>query len=448
MSQNYAIKTETLENGLRVIVCHAPHNSFFEANMHVNVGARDEKEPHSGISHFLEHMMFRGSKNYPSSLSLSRALEALGGESNAMTSVESTSYWLRGDTTKSKLGLELFSEFFLNPLFNDIDIERKIILQELASDYNEEGSHIDVESLAFKALFKTHPLSYPVIGHEKSIKAITKDDLKDYYETHYTAKNCILTFLSPLSFEDSFASIRKSFSDFNSKSQSQYTRESFPGFNKQSLSKKSSDNYNFIFQNNPDNQFSVKFLFPFSPSNKKLLVGATFLSRVLDDGLSTRLPKLLREKHGLVYDVSTDCQILSDCGFFSVDCTVSKENLEKILEPVRQEISHLAKESLCDKEVEHIKFRYLFDLKQMTVTPEKVLYRQANLCCQGLYFSLEEEIEILKKLDAKFLLSLSKTIFRAEHSGCVLVGPRARKKRETFKSFFTNFKKILGSESL
>ena len=81
----------------------------------------------------------------------------------------------------------------------------------------------------------------------------------------------------------------------------------------------------------------------------------------------------------------------------------------------------------------------------MKDTPEKILFRQANLSSQGLYFSLEEEIQIVKGLDSDFLLALSKNIFRVEHSGCVLVGPRAKKKRETFKSFFTNFKKILGS---
>ena len=130
-----SINKHILKNNLVVLYCHTPNTVSFEMSLHINTGARDENEHSYGISHFLEHMMFRGSKNYPNSIALAKAMESFGGEINAMTGIEHTTYWLKGDAEKTIEAIEPFANFFLYPNYCDLEIERAIILQEMASDF-------------------------------------------------------------------------------------------------------------------------------------------------------------------------------------------------------------------------------------------------------------------------------------------------------------------------
>src|SRR5688572_14745720 len=110
-----------LNNGLTVIYCQTPSHAEFEISMHIKTGARDESSHNSGISHFLEHMMFRGSRYYPNSIMLARALEKFGGEINAVTGMEHTTYWIKGDAEQCLEAIPSFAEFFLYPNFADLE---------------------------------------------------------------------------------------------------------------------------------------------------------------------------------------------------------------------------------------------------------------------------------------------------------------------------------------
>ena len=173
------IKKHKLQNGLAVFYCHTPDLVSFEISMHINTGARDENSENNGVSHFLEHMMFRGSKKYPNSLLLARMLESFGSETNAMTGTENTSYWLKGDRERTLLAVECFSDFFMHPNYADIEIERNVVLQEMASDFNADGVSIDIEALGMGALFSGHPLGNAIIGTEKSVRNLTKHHLEE-----------------------------------------------------------------------------------------------------------------------------------------------------------------------------------------------------------------------------------------------------------------------------
>ena len=194
-------KKVILSNGLPVYIGVSPESASFEVSMHINSGSRDETSTTNGVSHFLEHMMFRGTTLYPNSLQLASAMENLGGESNAVTSVESTVYWIRGATKRLDQAIALFAEFMLNPNYADIETERSIILQELQNDYNEDGELIDTETLAMQALFPNHPLGLPIIGNESTIKSISIAQLEEKRSQYYTPKTSALTLISPLAVE-------------------------------------------------------------------------------------------------------------------------------------------------------------------------------------------------------------------------------------------------------
>ncbi|WP_170271522.1 M16 family metallopeptidase [Fluviispira multicolorata] len=433
------LNKHTLSNGMPVFYCHTPDSVCFELSIHINTGARDETEKNSGISHFLEHMMFRGTKSYPNSIQLSKAMESFGGETNAMTGIENTTYWLRGDAEKTLDAIDCFSDFFLRPNYADLEIERSVILQEMASDFNEAGDSIDTESLAMSTLFSNHPLGNPIIGKEEIIKIISVNDLSEKRRDFYTPNRCVLTIHSSASEKEVINKIEKAFgNEWKHTINSNPLRISAENYIPQINKLKKPQNA-LCLQNNPDNQFAVKLIFPTVGGLSDEVVLITFLQRILDDGICTRLPANIREKHGLVYDISCDTQYFSEIGTFSIDATVSEDLMPNLLEKLSQELRNIISEKPMQEEIDHIRFRYIFDLKQIKETPSRLLNREVSAYFMNQKLSLDDEINIVKSITADQILKTAKTVFGAARRGFVLIGPKARKKRELVEKLMSIF---------
>ncbi len=437
--QDFSISKHLLNNGLTVIYCHTPDLVSFELSIHINTGARDETKNIAGISHFLEHMMFRGSQKYLNSRLLARAMESFGGETNAMTGIENTNYWIKGNTEKTLDAIECFSNFFLYPNYADLEIERNVILQEMASDFNEEGLSIDTESLAMATLFSSHPLGNSIIGNDESVRNMSLDNLQEKRRKFYIAENCILTIHTATPEDIVLKTIENCFSHRWEHADSMLidrvnAQDTIP--NKLGLRKAQNA---LCLQNNPDNQFALKIIFPTMGNLSKDIVAITFLQRILDDGICTRLPANIREKFGLVYDISCDTQFFQEIGTFSVDATVSEEYLTDLLDQLGQELKLILSEKPSEEEIEHIRYRYIFDLKQIKETPSRLLNRKVTEHFMKSAFPIEEELECVQAVDGNLILLTAQKVFCAGRRGFVLVGPKARKKREMVEKFLSNF---------
>ena len=438
----FSISKHTLKNGLRVLYCHTPDSVSFELSIHINTGARDESEENNGVSHFLEHMMFRGSKKYPNSLSLSKAMESFGSETNAMTGIEHTTYWLKGDSEKTIEAIECFSDFFLHPNYADLEIERSVILQEMASDFNESGGSIDTESLSMSSLFSNHPLGNPIIGNEDVVKKISEKELSEKRRNFYIPERCIITINTSYSEIETIKALETYFGNFW-----EHTKQSNPNRvtaenTIPSLSKLRKPQNALCLQNNPDNQFAVKMIFPTIGGLSKDIVLITFLQRILDDGICTRLPANIREKHGLVYDISCDTQFFNEIGTFSIDATVSEDRLNELLEKLASELKTVISEYPLKEEIEHIKFRYCFDLKQIKETPSRLLNREVSSYFMNSNLSVDDEIDIVKSITQEQILHIAKKVFGAARRGFVLIGPKARRKRDLVEKLLSIFDNI------
>jgi predicted Zn-dependent peptidase len=436
----FKIKKTILRNGLTVLYCHTPRSVCFEMTMHINTGSRDEIKSQSGVSHFLEHMMFRGSQKYSDSKILAFAMEGFGGETNAMTGIENTNYWMKGNSEKILSAIECFAEFFLRPNYASLDIERDVVLQEMASDFNEEGLSVDTESLAMSTLFSDHSLGNPIIGTEEAVRNIGKEELEEKRRIFYHPLNCVLAIQTS---EDEFKVIDKvtKFFDYHW----DYIQDDFnlnrlsalpliP--NKNSLRKPQNA---LCLQNNPDNQFAIKVIFPCSGNLSKEVVRTTFLQRVLDDGICTRLPSNIREKYGLVYDISCDSQFFEDIGTFSIDVTVSEDYLSDVLDKLAKELSLILKEIPTIEEIEHIKYRYIFDLKQVQETPSRLLSRKVTEIFMKSDFSIDDEIAYVRAISNNVIFETAQEILKSTRRAFVLVGPKARKKRDLVEKFLSYF---------
>lgn len=433
--------THVLKNGLTVIYCQNKHSSAFEISLHINTGARDETKEKGGVSHFLEHMLFRGSKRHPNSLLLAEQLESFGGETNAMTGVEHTHYWLKGDSERTLAALACFYDFAFHPNYADLETERNIILQEMASDFNEEGECIDSESLAMQALFDTHPLGNPIIGSEESVRRLSIVDFEEKRRTFYIPNRCILTLATHLDESAVLPHIESLFGQPWEHVRNDTPSASRPPAHLLFQKEKHKKPQNGLqLQNNPDNQFVLKFILPTVGGLDRDVIRTTFLQRILDDGISTRLSANLRERHGLIYDISCDTQFFYEMGTFGIDATVSEENLDKLLIKLKDELARLLNEKPSKKEMDHIRYRYCFDLKQIQENDSRLLNREAIAhFMRPSYLSLQEEMAIVNALTEQDILNTAQTLFSAPKRGFTLIGPKARRKRDPVEKFLSSF---------
>ena len=169
--------THTLANGLRVVCVEMPHLHSAELALYLKVGGRNDPTGREGLSHFLEHILFRGTADFASSQEIENAFEAIGGAPNASTDADSTCYYSRIHPGHYRRGMEIFASMLIRPLLEGIEIEKRIITEEAREDLNEQGEEINADTIVSRLLWPRHPLGMPTIGTLESIADISQADL-------------------------------------------------------------------------------------------------------------------------------------------------------------------------------------------------------------------------------------------------------------------------------
>lgn len=422
-----------LPNGLTVITIEMPHIHTMEVSMFVRAGLRFENEKNNGISHFLEHMMFRGNQKYPNSISLNLEFENIGRDLRASTLGEYTQYGFSPHVSQLEKGMELFAEFFRSPTFPEIELERGIILEEYYEELNEEGVNIDINNQACKLLYPDTPMSWPTIGTEETIKSISVEMLRDYYETHYLPGNMVLAMAGPIEHDDNLALAEKYFSAFTNKV-APITKNHFIG----SITE-SQDCPQLLFQRDSDSQIELQICFRSCSYNHDDFMTMGLISRIFDDGFTSRLQRVLREERGLVYSVECRATSMSDIGTMDFDVTVRPEKLIEVTRVLLQEIRTFTDEGPTDHEVAHVKKRYMFDLDTELDDPYKQVVRYAfpHLYSKEIY--IEEEREQVKAISREEIIEISRKTFVAEKLNLILVGPYTPELKKELEKLIINY---------
>ncbi|HEX9022370.1 MAG TPA: pitrilysin family protein, partial [Geobacteraceae bacterium] len=183
---------KTLSNGLRLVTVEMPHLHSAEIAVYLKVGGRSDPAAKAGLSHFLEHMLFRGTTEYPSNLDLENAFELIGGSVNAATDEESTCYFSRVHPRHVGDGIRLLASMLLRPTLPGIEVEKRIITEEALEDFNERGEEINTNNLASRLLWPGHPLGVPTIGYLDTIASFGGDDLRRHLAEFYSPANAVV----------------------------------------------------------------------------------------------------------------------------------------------------------------------------------------------------------------------------------------------------------------
>jgi len=403
----------TLQNGLKVYTQTHPSIKTLTLHAWVFVGSAHENPGNNGISHFLEHMLFRGNQKLGNSVEMSLAMERLGGEMNAATSFDATEYWLECHKDYFETALKNFALFLRYPSFDQLETERGIVLEEIKNDYNDKNTLIDIDQIAAKALWPNHPMGLSISGTVKTLEKISLLELQDWYKRYYLPKNMILGIsgnFDPLAAE---AILTAHLGDLDGGQRFSY----------KPVEEELVPQNQITWVNDPDNQYNLQWSFLLSPLCSRMRLMLQLIGRILDDGSSSRLQRFIREERGLVYDISANHSFFDSGATLSLNATVGKEHLFELMEALTQLITRGLKEGFFAEELELAKLRLQTSLDCYCDSAEGQLHEKVALELYPSYLGLEQIGPVIKGITLEELNDLAGLLLGNDRCALVLIGP-------------------------
>jgi len=335
------MKKLKLKNGLTVILEKKPVETI-TTQATVKTGSNNENKKINGISHFIEHMLFEGTKKRANSRIISNEIESLGGELNAYTSNERTCFYVTMPKKYFDKALDITADVLQNPLFEEKNIkkERKIILKEINLHKDEPRFHQWI--LFTKTLFKKHPAKLPAYGTVKAVKRITRKDLLNYYHKYYIPNNIILSIVGNFN-KNMINKIKNQFKNFKPKKILKIKKVKEPKQNKVEIKKE---------KRKILSSYMVMGYKTVSRTNKDSYT-LDIIRSILGRGQSGKIFDEIRNKRGLAYEVGVHHDSSIDYGFFAVYLNTDKKNIKKTIELILKEFENL--KNLTSKELKEAK---------------------------------------------------------------------------------------------
>ncbi len=411
---------DTLVNGLRLLTIEMPHLHSVELACTLGVGSRCEEPGRSGISHFLEHMLFRGSEDYPSGQDLEGRFEAIGGNIHAATDAETTCYHSRLHPSHIGDGMHLLASMLRRPLFAGLEIERSIVTEEAQEDLNQDGRFISPDLLMNSLLWPGHPLSQPIIGTLDSIAAFDETALRNHHQHHYTPANTVIALAGRITRETALSTVSDAFGDWRGPAPLPLA-PSLPAPAKGPVS---------CWVQDADSQLNLQLAFRIPGRQDPATPALRMLRRVLSGGGTTRLMRRLRENLGLTYNAEAHLSLFEECGSFAVDLAVMPENLVPAMEELLQIFLELVEEPVGEGELARVLENYLFDLEFSQDHADLLASRYSWGLATGFLRSLEDERRESRQLRPENLREAARLYLTAAHLHLVVVGPYRKADRK------------------
>lgn len=404
----------SLRNGLRCLHVPLPtRDERFHVLVMVHTGCRDESFEKSGISHLLEHMMFRGSAKHPNFTALSEAFENLGGEWNAATGHEYTEYFYSGTVDKAEDAFDLLADFLLRPALQDLDTERRIVLRELEGELNEQGVSTDSDFHILRTIWPGTSMAMSIVGDEKSLSSIHQSDLNEWLAKHYQPQNMVICVVGGKA-SDARRLTKSHFHKFDR------PRKKLEPKNRRTPSY---EGPKVEVIENSDSEFDIQLTFVCEGTRSPKTAKYDMVSRLLADGFSSRLVRRIREELGLVYDISSDFHQYDGGGAFNINASVAETNIETFCAELFAVLDFLKSTPVTPSELVRHKTRALTDLQLVPTEPSHVAFRLSWSVLSGIDPRLETWREQMESIDAESIQEIAKELFQARNLAVVALGP-------------------------
>lgn len=402
----------TLDNGLRVVSVEMPHLHSAELAIYLQVGGRNDPPGREGLSHFLEHILFRGTEEFASSQEIENAFEAIGGTPNASTDADSTCFYSRIHPDHYRRGMEIFASMIVRPLLEGVEIEKRIITEEAREDLNERGEEVNADTIASRLLWPRHPLGMPTIGTLESIAAIARADLEKHLATYYVPCRAVLVVAGPVSSEAVAAAAGEVFGRWTGASPP--PEVPFGG---------GSAIPRIRFVHDSDSQMALQLAFLGLRRSDPRFMTLRLLRRLLAGGGSSRLHLRLREELGIVYSVEAAIGAYEETGCLSIDLSTAPETLNQAVEVVLEEIGRICRDKVPPAELERVRRLYIYDLEYSRDSAYEISSRYGWGELMGMVRSIEEDQAAATAVTVQDLRETARQVFRPANLRLVAVGP-------------------------
>ncbi len=407
-------KKTTLPNGIRVISEEIPGVRSVSIGVWIDVGSRDEDESNNGIAHFIEHMAFKGTKKR-SVRDIAQSLESVGGYLNAFTGKEHTCFYARVLDEFTPLAVDVLSDIVLNATFPEKEIEKEkgVVIEELK---NAEDDPDDIIHDYFeKAVFGDHPMGFPVIGTEKSLRSFRRKDLRSYLEKNYTADRIVVAAAGNINHQDLTNLVRRFFGKV-----SQGRNGTLKGRTKpKTVAPRESE-----FRK-PIQQAHVCLGTVGYSMKHKLRYPLMILNSLLGDGMSSRLFQNIREKYGFAYNVYSFANMMSDAGTFGAYIGTDDKHVTESIDLIWAEFKKIHDRGISKSELERTKAQ----LKGgMMLSLESVPNRMMRLGSSELYYgqfnSMDAIIRQVEAVRMEDVRETAKDLLKKENYSTIIFRPK------------------------
>lgn len=330
----------TLSNGLRVVTTPVPTAQSVSVNVFVGIGSRGEERRTNGLSHYMEHMLFKGTERRRDAIVIAEAIEGAGGVLNAYTSKELTCYWNQVPFDKLALALDVLADMYRNSLLEqaEIDRERTVVQQEIRRAFDQPGAW--ASELLSHATFGDQPIGWPIAGTIETVEAMQRDDFVNHVASYYVPSNTVLSVAGNTTHAEVLRLAEQLFGDLPA-GESRSISPAVTQFAPQRVVVEKRE----IAQCNMG--IALHALARNDPDRYPLMVMNTILGR----GMSSRLFKEVRERRGLAYSVGSGVGRYNDIGTMSVSAGVTLEHLEEATQVIRDQLFRMCEEPAGEEEV-------------------------------------------------------------------------------------------------
>lgn len=329
-----------LDNGMRVVTTPVPTAQSVSVNVFVGIGSRGEERRTNGLSHYMEHMLFKGTGRRPDAVMIAEAIEGAGGVLNAYTSKELTCYWNQVPYDRLRLAMDVLADMYQHSKLeqDEIDRERTVVQQELRRTFDQPGAW--ASELLSKATLGDQPMGWPIGGTLETVDALQRDDFVRHVETYYVPSNTVLSVAGNTTHDEVTAHARELFGGMADHAVAP-PRPSVAAFPDESV----------VVEKREIAQCHMGIGLYAVPRQDPDRYALQVMNTVLGRGMSSRLFTEVRERRGLAYSVGSGAARYSDIGVMTISAGVTLDHLEEATQVIREQLVRLVNEPVSDEEM-------------------------------------------------------------------------------------------------
>jgi predicted Zn-dependent peptidase len=399
-----------MKNGIRIVTEEIPYVNSVSVGIWVRVGSRNEESNINGVSHFIEHMLFKGTEKR-NAKEIANSIDKIGGQLNAFTAKESTCYYAKVLDSHFDIALDVLADMFINSTFvkEEIEKEKGVIMEEI--NMYEDSPEDLVHDLFSQGVWSGNPLGMSILGTEETLNGLNRDSILDYYKSNYIPDNIVISVVGNIKHEVVVEKVEKQFRDLASSP------------NKLTVIQKPSFDPIKITRSKKTEQVHLCIGFEGVETNNESFYPLLTMNNIFGGAMSSRLFQNIREDKGLAYSVFSYPSAYQDCGLYSIYAGMKTTQLKNVTQLIMDEIHEIMAKGLTEEELydskEQMKGSYTLGLE--STSGRMISIGKSELMHDKIY-SPTEVIEKIDKVDMDSVNKAIRTVFDLNRMGGAVIG--------------------------